>query len=189
MQKDVGLFLKAKGMIIFFVGYMASGKSTLGKRVAKHLSIPFFDMDKEIEKEAEMSIPDIFKTYGEEGFRRMETAFLSSFIKKEKHALLSTGGGTPCFNDNMELLNKNGLTVYLNRPAKELANRIYHSKKSRPLVDYMNLEELEKFIGMHLSERELYYTLSQLNISRDNQTSQNLTNLLRHYLDDVPEGN
>jgi shikimate kinase len=183
------LFLQSKVMIVFFVGYMASGKSTLGKRVAKRLSLPFFDMDKEIEKTTKITITEIFKTQGEEAFRHMETEFLNSFIQKETHAILSTGGGTPCFNNNIELLNNNGLTVYLKRPAKELANRIHNSKKSRPLVDHLNLEELEKFIETHLSGREKYYLKSELNVSRDKQSLQNLTHLLQPYLDDEPEGN
>lgn len=168
---------------------MASGKSTLGKRAARKLGMPFIDMDKEIEKIAELTIPQIFKTQGEKEFRRLETEFLTAFLNTKTNALVSTGGGTPCFNDNLQLLNKNGLTVYLNRPAKELANRIHHSKKSRPLVDHMNLEELENFIEVHLSEREVYYSKCQLSVSREDQTSEKLAELIRPYLEEFPEGN
>lgn len=161
---------------------MASGKSSLGKRIAKKLHLPFVDMDKEIEKSFQLSIPEIFKIHGETAFREAENTFLKALKANNASQLIATGGGVPCFEDNMSIMNETGLTVYLERSPKELAHRIHHSKKSRPLVDHLTENELIEFVEKHLNERSVFYKQSQLTIPRDEQTIKDLTNLLLPYL-------
>lgn len=169
-----------KSQIIFFVGYMGSGKSSLGKRVAKKMQLPFMDLDKEIEKKFHLSIPEIFAKFGEPTFRQAETEFLLTLKASARTpALIATGGGTPCFQDNMKMMNEIGWTIYLNRSPKELAHRIHNSKKSRPLVDHLPEEELYDFIQEHLKEREVYYKLSKWIVERDEQTVENLVERLK----------
>jgi shikimate kinase len=169
-------------MKIFFVGYMASGKSSLGKRIANRLNLSFVDMDKEIERLFDLTIPEIFRSLGEDAFREAENQFLKNLSNQDETLLIATGGGAPCFKNNMMLMNELGLTVYLERSAKELAHRIHHSKKSRPLVDHLPEDELLLFVQKHLNERESFYQQSQLTIERNDQTTSALSELLLPYL-------
>jgi shikimate kinase len=91
---------------IFLLGFMGSGKSTLGKKLANKLNVPFFDLDKIIEEQIGISIAEIFKTKGEEYFRTLETQVLKQLIYKQAKFVIATGGGAPCFNNNIELINK-----------------------------------------------------------------------------------
>jgi shikimate kinase len=175
------LRLSKKSMHIFFIGYMGSGKSSLGKRVAHEMKLPFIDLDKAIELEQKMSIPEIFAKLGDGKFREMEREFLRS-LDNTKGALVAVGGGTPCFFDNMERMNQVGLTVYLNRPIAELAHRIENSKKSRPLTDQLTGDALKLFIANHLKEREKYYQQSKIIVNREEQTVNILVDRIQNYL-------
>ncbi len=167
-------------MHIFFVGYMGSGKSSLGKRVAHELLLPFLDSDKEIEKKYNRTIPEIFSELGEAKFREIEKEFLDNLPLNEK-VVISTGGGTPCFHGNMDKMNELGLTIYLKRPVKELAHRIENSKKSRPLVDHLQGEDLDEFIAEHLTERESFYSICKIIPSREDQTVKRLVEMIDTY--------
>lgn len=160
---------------------MASGKSTLGKRVARKLDVPFLDMDKAIEEKFDLTIAEIFSTLGETAFRKAETDFLMEMKLDEETTIIATGGGVPCFEDNMDKMNEHGLTIYLKRPVKELAHRIFNSKKSRPLTDNLSEEELIEFIEDHLKERAPHYDKSKLIIERDAQTTQGILDALLLY--------
>ena len=143
-------------MRIFLIGYMGSGKSSFGKKLAKKLNLRFFDLDKRIEEKAGKRIPDIFAEYGETHFRELEKDELEAVVTQNGF-VLATGGGTPCFYDNLELMNHHGLTIYLRMDASMLAQRLFHSKTKRPLVAGMNKQELNGFVKWQLFERELYY--------------------------------
>lgn len=142
-------------MRIFLVGFMGSGKTTMGRKLAGYLGYLFIDLDKILEDEAGMSIAEFFKRNGEEAFREFERRMLQSSTFND-NTVIATGGGAPCFFDNMEWMNKNGATVYLMVPPKGLVDRLKHST-DRPLIKGLNEEEMLKFISGKLEEREPFY--------------------------------
>lgn len=148
---------------------MGSGKTTLGKKIAKKMNLPFIDSDREIEERHQKSIGDIFTENGESFFRTLETDYITSLQNKDEF-VLATGGGMPCFGKNMELLNDLGTTFYLERSSKELANRLFNAKSRRPLIEGMEQEELLSFIEERLSMREEYYKSANVVLRRDDQT-------------------
>jgi shikimate kinase len=141
---------------IIFIGFMGAGKTTLGKKVARRLSLPFVDVDAEIEKRIGLSIPQIFETYGEAHFRALERTFIHN-IAPDFQAVLSTGGGLPCYQNNMEILLKLGQVFYLRRSAKELVNRLSKNKAQRPLLADLSDDEMLDFVNQKLEEREKFY--------------------------------
>lgn len=146
---------------IFLVGYMGSGKTTVGKRLAKSLSLSFVDLDAYIEKKYRKTIPLLFEEKGEEVFRKIESRLLQDVAEFED-VVVSTGGGTPCFYDNMEVMNRKGTTVYLDVHPEDLAAHLLASKTVRPLIAGKNKDELVPFITEHLSNREPFYRKAQL---------------------------
>ncbi|MDG1428725.1 MAG: shikimate kinase [Crocinitomicaceae bacterium] len=169
---------------VILIGFMGAGKTSLGKKIANRMGIPFIDSDHEIEAHYNKSIGDIFTEKGESYFRTIETEYIEALDLRDDF-VLATGGGMPCFGKNMELLNSIGTTFYLERSPKELAHRLYHSKTSRPLIAGLNESELLPFIEERLAQREEYYKDSAVILSRDEQTPQvieNFTDLLVHPL-------
>jgi len=144
-------------MKVFLIGYMGSGKSTAGKKLAKILDLPFYDLDVKIASNERLSISEIFAAMGESAFRGMERQTLQQLIADEDSFVLSCGGGTPCFYDNMMEMNQAGTTVYLQMDALSLAYRLSNAKEQRPLVAGMGETELKSYITQHLAEREAYY--------------------------------
>lgn len=143
-------------MIIFLIGFMGCGKSYIGRHVAELLQMDYVDMDKEIEKNQNKSINLIFDEIGEVGFRKLERAYIEN-LKPFKSLIVSTGGGAPCFENNMELINQKGTSIYLNR-SKEIAfAQLLKGKEKRPLIKGMTNEELNNFYDKKLSERILFY--------------------------------
>lgn len=143
-------------MRIFLIGFMGSGKTSFGKRLANHLNLKFIDLDEQIEKKFKMSITSIFNKFDENTFRNLETITLKSIIL-EDNFILSCGGGTPCFNSNIELIKNYGISIYIKLNEKTLASRIQNSLKKRPLLDKLSEEELNEKIKNLLSQREFYY--------------------------------
>ncbi len=141
---------------IFLIGFMGSGKTTWGKKIAHALDLPFLDLDQEIVAHIGMSIPEYFSTFGEEKFRKLE----SDFLKQQggKQAVISTGGGTPCYYDNMQWIKENGLSLYLYHTPQSLWSRLSQSDiKKRPLLQSFSGEELLTFITTKLEERAPFY--------------------------------
>ena len=143
-------------MLIYLIGYMGSGKTTSGKKLAKMLKYDFLDMDKSIEKRKGMTIDEIFEKEGELKFREYESEYLKE-CSQLKDTVISTGGGTPCFNDNMELIKYSGISIYLRLPVKTLHLRLLNSKKNRPLINDLSEKELFNYIQKQIREREPYY--------------------------------
>ena len=146
---------------IILIGYMGSGKSTLGEKLARELKVPFIDSDEVIEQIAKMDVSTIFKTQGEDVFRKMESMFLESLINIPAF-VLSTGGGMPCFNNNMEVLNELGNTIYLKNSSEGLADRLMIAKSNRPLIEGKSETELIQFIEENLIKREPFILKQQL---------------------------
>jgi len=148
---------------IYIVGYMGSGKSSLGRELAQQLYIPCIDLDHQIEQEQNIPISTIFKQQGEAYFRNLERqALLQSF--KLNHTIISTGGGTPTYQNNMELMNKEGITIYLKADIKTLFERLKHRKEHRPILANLNDTELHQFIEQHLQPRKPFYETAQLHL-------------------------
>lgn len=148
---------------IFIVGYMGVGKTTVGNELGKKLGIEFIDLDKYIQNKYRKTVQDLFKEKGETGFRELERLALIEVADFED-VVISTGGGAPCFYDNMDLMNQKGITVYIHAEPKELASRLQSSKNVRPLIDGKKDDELIAFIAKHLKERECYYNKAQITI-------------------------
>ncbi len=149
-------------MKIFLIGYMGVGKTTIGKRLAKRMNLPFRDLDAVITVEEDRSVQEIFDEQGEAGFRGLERKYLHELVKEEEHFVLATGGGTPCFYDNQLFMNANGLTVYLEMDILSLTHRLIHSKDHRPLVAGKTDQQLKEFVKSHLESRKEYYNDSEL---------------------------
>ncbi len=135
---------------------MGCGKSKRGRKLAAHLGFEFVDMDEWIEKRDGRSIPEIFEIMGENYFRMLEYEALLSF-SLATNLVISTGGGSPCFFDAMDVMNQSGVTIYLKANPTFLRERLLESKKKRPLIEGMNAEELQLFIESKLKEREPFY--------------------------------
>ena len=142
---------------IILIGYMGAGKTTIGKALAKELGIIFYDLDWYIENRMRKSIAQIFEERGEEGFRKIEYNMLHEVAEFE-NVIISCGGGTPCFFDNMDYLNQQGQVVYLKADPEVLYKHLAMSKNDRPLLRGKSHEQLITFIREQLEKREPYYT-------------------------------
>lgn len=143
-------------MKIFLVGFMGCGKSFIARNLAPKLGMEVLDLDKYIEEQTGHSIPEIFRTEGESAFRRIEQAHLHQLADLE-NTVISTGGGAPCFFDNMEWMNAQGTTIFLDVAIPLLAARLRTSRHDRPLIAGKNSEELSQFIAAKLEERRPFY--------------------------------
>lgn len=164
-------------MKIFLLGYMASGKSYIGKRLAERIDQKFIDFDAEIEKREKSTISEIFATRGEIYFRKLERKVLEEMIGLDADAVVSLGGGTPCYGDNMELIKKmnNGTSFYLKLEVGTLTGRLELEKDHRPMISHLeNKEDLEEFIRKHLFERGFYYNQSDHVIKCDSKSSEEI---------------
>ncbi|HHU41237.1 MAG TPA: shikimate kinase [Fermentimonas caenicola] len=141
---------------VFLIGYMGSGKTTVGKKLASLLKLSFIDLDAYIEGKHRKKISEIFAEKGEDEFRKIERRALID-VSQIENAIISTGGGAPCFFDNMSLMNESGVTVYIEADPEELAARLMASKTVRPLIAGKSKDELIPFITKHLADRERYY--------------------------------
>ncbi len=143
---------------IVLLGYMGSGKTTVGKQLAERLKLQFLDLDDFIEKKEKMSIADIFGSRGELYFRKQEHIHLKEVLHQQDNFVLSVGGGTPCYGKNLEAILSSSKTVfYLKVPIGQLAQRLSEQKVQRPLIRHIPDEELPEFIGKHLFERSGFY--------------------------------
>ena len=151
-------------MRIYLVGYMGSGKSRLGRRLAEFLDLQFVDMDIYIEERNCKSIPQIFAQEGEAEFRKKERKALDE-LSEFTNLVIATGGGAPCFFDNMDVMNASGKTIYLNIHPDILAERLMKSKTDRPLIRGKSKEELVEFIAKTLNVRNEFYSKAQFQIT------------------------
>ena len=152
-------------MSFFLVGYMGSGKSTLGKKVSEILNLSFLDLDDLIEKDVDMSIHDIFNKKGEVFFRKKEREVLLNY-DFASNAIIATGGGTPCFYNNHNFIKSIGTMIYLKVSPNEIVKRLQFDNK-RPLL-FNNKLNLYKFVNQQLSSRECYYSMSDYILESDN---------------------
>jgi shikimate kinase len=164
-------------MRIFLVGFMGCGKTTLGSKLANMLQYDFIDLDKLIEERTGKTIAEYFKLFGETAFRAFERDALQSSTFPDK-VVISTGGGAPCFFDNMDWMNQHGITIYISMSPKALANRLKHSKGERPLIAGQTEEELISFIAHKLEEREFFYRKAKYILSGVDLAADKIVQLL-----------
>ena len=153
--------MMTKPYIIYIIGFMGSGKTTAGKKLASLLGWSFIDLDKRIEEYAGKTIPEIFSQSGEDYFRIIENQLLRN-LKMCTKTVISTGGGTPCYIDNMDYMIETGLTINLKLTPAELKGRLSQSKGKRPLIKDLDQNELTSFIKEKLAVREKWYERSDI---------------------------
>jgi shikimate kinase len=147
--------------LIYIIGFMGSGKSTAGRKLAASMGWPFIDLDRKIEEVALKTIPRIFSEDGEEHFRKIESEVLRK-LDNTKKTVVSTGGGTPCHGDNMDFMLQTGVTVYLKMTPGQLAKRLLDSSGERPLLKNVPDESLPGFIEEKLAHREKWYSKAEI---------------------------
>lgn len=157
-------------MKISLIGYMGSGKTIIGNILAQKTSFICIDLDKEIEKIENKSVDDIFKDNRELYFRKKENEVLKQVLKQNNKIVLSTGGGTPIFYNNLHLINQYSTSFYLYLSPNELAKRLMNQKEQRPLIKHLNNENLTEFIAKHLFERNKFYQQAKHIINCQNRS-------------------
>lgn len=170
-------------MIIYLIGFMGSGKSTLGRPLANRLGYSFVDLDEQIETHSGCKIADIFAQYGEEYFRNLESQYLKEIAANKSNLVVSTGGGVPCFNNNMELMNASGVTIYLNLSPKMLADRLSNARATRPLIASKSSDELLQYITQTLAARDEFYSKANVIIANPSRDVSQIVTVISPYLD------
>ena len=164
-------------MRIFLIGFMGSGKSHWGKIWAPSIELPFLDLDDIIEKKLGSKIADIFENQGEAFFRKVEAETLRSMILQE-NCLVACGGGTACFEGNMEWMKEHGLTVYLSATPKQLFDNIMSDEIKRPLIKNINAAEILYFVEQKLKERQSFYLEAAKTLLVSELTNHSMQDLL-----------
>jgi len=164
-------------MIVVLIGYMASGKSTLGKILADRLNFKFIDLDDFIESKERCSINDIFKQKGEIYFRKIETNYLKELLETDNKLILSLGGGTPCYGNNLELIqNSQGTkSIYLKASIPVLIERLEKEKAKRPIIAHIETKDLlTEFVAKHLFERSPFYEKAGATVTTNGKTEKDI---------------
>lgn len=151
-------------MHLYLLGFMGVGKTTIGKKLATLLNIPFVDIDLLIEEQTAQSVNDYFIENGEEAFRRLEAQTIRS-LKDKNPMVVATGGGLPCYYNNMEFMHEHGYTVFLQATEKFIYSRLIIAKTNRPLLKGMNKTQLHQFIEQKLLERNPLYLQSHFKVN------------------------
>ena len=151
-------------MIITLIGYMGCGKSIISKELSSKLRFKNIDLDNEISSEIGLSIPEIFQKKGELFFRKKEKEILERVLDSQEDVVLSLGGGTPCYYNNIDLINERSVSVYLVANVNALVKNLLYEREKRPLIAGIKEEELPNFIGQHLMERNHYYSKAKVTV-------------------------
>lgn len=157
-------------MKIFLIGFMGCGKTHLGKQLGDKLHIPFFDLDAKVEEKEEMPINEIFEKEGEEYFRLLEKDTLHIITESHDSFVMACGGGSPCYFNNVDYMNRSGTTVWINTPLDVLFERLIKEKDKRPLIRSLTPDQLKGFIIKKFSDRKIYY--EQADVVMDEQPVQ-----------------
>ena len=164
-------------MRIYLIGYSYSGKTTLGRETARRMGLQFFDTDKAIELKYRTSISTFFSHYGEQAFRIIERQILQSTAEMD-NVIVSTGGGTPCNDENIRFILEHGTAVHLQMSVDDILNRIAVARRSRPLLKDKTPDQVRRYITDQLAQRLPYYTQAQLTLPAFGATVDQLTTLL-----------
>lgn len=153
---------------------MGSGKTLVSKELSVLNNFKIFDLDTEISKQNNRSITEIFKEKGEIFFRKTEKEVLEKILSSEKNIILSLGGGTPCYYNNIDSINEKTISVFLKTDVKTLAQRLSSEKDKRPLIQNISNEDLPEFIAKHLFERNPFYNQAKITINTDNLSAREI---------------
>ncbi|MDH6252635.1 shikimate kinase [Chryseobacterium sp. H1D6B] len=170
-------------MIISLVGYMGSGKSHISKILSEKINFKLIDLDKEISRRNKLTIPEIFEKKGEIHFRKLEREALEEILATQENIILSLGGGTPVYYNNMEIINHNSKSIFLRASIATLSERLSKQKEKRPLIANISDENLPEFIAKHLFERNEFYSKAQFNINTDLREPEDIVNEIIEKID------
>ena len=154
-------------MKIFLIGFMGSGKTYWGRELSQKLGIPFFDLDEQVAEHAGKPIPEIFEQEGEEQFRMQEKDILHIITESHDSFVMACGGGSPCFFNNIEYMNRSGTTVWINTDMETIFNRLAAEKEKRPLIKDLSDDQLRYFIGKKFAGRKIYYEQADLTVNEE----------------------
>lgn len=174
----------SKNLKVVLVGLPGSGKSTFGRQLAQELGFPYLDLDQVIEEKYQNKIPEIFSIYGEGKFREWESKTLEELLDRDQPFVLASGGGAPCFNDNMELINSKAISVYLDVPLVSISRRLQSSKvQNRPMFQGLDQGEITLKLKSLLVSRESFYNQAKIKLSGEDFSAEllmyELINLLK----------
>lgn len=161
-------------MRIYLIGFMGCGKTHWGRQLSHKLQIPFFDLDSLIEEREGKSITEIFAELGEEYFRMLEKEVLYLVTESHENFVLATGGGTPCFFNNVDYMNARGTTIWLNGSLDSLLKRLKKEKEKRPLIRNLSDKELRAFIIKKNADRKIFYQQASVIVNEDDVTLEGL---------------
>ena len=167
-------------MKIALIGYMASGKSFLGHQLAEALDVRFVDLDRILEdKFLQEPIASFIQSKGELAFRKLERQAMAEIRESDDDLVIATGGGTPCYYDNMLQLNKLTTTIYLNASIKTIARRLIEGREERPLVSHLGDDEVMEFVAKHIFERRAFYSQAKYVLNEEHHSVDHLLKLLK----------
>lgn len=161
-------------MVISLIGYMGCGKSHISKILSDKINFKLIDLDKEIFRRNKLTIPEIFEKKGEIQFRKLEREALEEILASEENVVLSLGGGTPVYYNNMEIINHSSKSIFLRASVSTLYERLSKQKEKRPLIANIPDEDLPEFIAKHLFERNAFYSKAQYSINTDSRTPEDI---------------
>lgn len=168
--------------LLFICGFMACGKTTHGKQLAKNIGYHFIDLDDYTETKFDQGITDLFKEKGEAEFRNIETESLKECIRDNQKTIIALGGGTPCFNDNLALIKAAGKLVYLKMDPEALYKRVFGIKTQRPLLANQEDKEMLQYIENLLGTREAFYSQADLTIHNNNLQEEEMKEAVIHFM-------
>ena len=167
-------------MKIVLLGYMGSGKSTIGRNLANEIQLPFVDLDDYIREKESKTISTIFKEKGEIYFRKVEHQYLKEILNFNVSFVLSLGGGTPCYANNMDVIkNSDTVSFYLQASIKTLVNRLLKEKNQRPLIATLEDDKVDEFVAKHLFERNSFYQEADFTIKTDDTSTSEIVRELK----------
>ncbi|MDR2204841.1 MAG: AAA family ATPase [Flavobacteriaceae bacterium] len=161
-------------MLISLLGYMGSGKSHISKMLSQKIGFDLMDLDTEIAKKIGMSVLEIFEKKGEIFFRKEEREVLENLLNTTENTVISLGGGTPAYFNNMEIINEKSESIFLRTSVKTLSERLLKQKNRRPLISKISDENLPEFIAKHLFERNPFYNKAKITINSDDKTAEQI---------------
>jgi shikimate kinase len=167
-------------MRIFLIGFMGCGKTHWGKLLSAKMKMPFFDLDEKIEENEGRTVAEIFAKEGEEYFRLLEKDVLHLLTESHEGFIMATGGGTPCFYNNIDYLKKQGIVVWINCSTDCLYQRLVKEKDKRPLISNIRDVDLKNYIVKKYSGRKIYYQQANVILPEENITLENLLSKIFH---------